>query len=91
MDSIKSENIEGIYIEEEELSKRIKDSKDVVVDKVVEQEYILEEEKSQKENKDFIKEDESVKPLKSIEEMTADELEEFLAPEIKRRQEMSDY
>jgi len=54
-------------------------------------EAVVGKEELQEEKKESVEEDKETKPIKSIEEMTADELEVFLAPEIKRRQEMSDY
>jgi len=71
-----------------------RDSKIEGTDNVLEdtiEEVVVGKEEFQEENKESVEKDKETKPIKSIEEMTADELEVFLAPEIKRRQEMSDY
>ena len=80
----------------EEFEYEINELKSVRVEEVEGKEYKSKEENIKNEKEEYEKEDKGSrdkpsKPLKSIEEMTADELEEFLAPEIKRRQEMSDY
>jgi hypothetical protein len=96
IENVESEIKEDIKNEREESEYKINELKSVGLEEILDEEYKLKEESVKSEKEEFEKEnnnlkDESSKPLKSIEEMTADELEEFLAPEIKRRQEMSDY
>jgi hypothetical protein len=98
INKVKSDVVEEVIDKKEESEYKIGELKSVKVEEIVDEEYILKEENIKlekeefdKENKECDEEDKASKPIKSIEEMTADELEEFLAPEIKRRQEMSDY
>ena len=91
IDNVKTEMVEEKINDKKESDYKIDESKSVKLEKLQDEGYVLKEKSIyiEKENKESI--DKISKPIKSIEDMTADELEEFLAPEIKRRQEMSDY